>query len=259
MKVAWISYAPVKGMRLQSLERTELKRAGVPGDRAFMVADEQGRMVNGKGAAPIMRVIPKHDIVAGTLTLEFPDGTSESSRIDLGDPEDVAFYGLNLEVRPLLGPLSDALSEQCGMELRLLAAPPDRPGADRGYDGAATILSYASLERLAEVAGVDGEVDHRRFRMNFGVEGAGAHEEDQWIDRPVRIGDAIVEVKAHVGRCAVTTRNADTGEVDFKTLHYIGEYRKDIESFEPLPFGVYGRVVKEGRVAIGDDVEPIDF
>ncbi len=257
MRVGWISYAPVKGMRLQSLERTELTHAGIPGDRAFLVANGEGRMVNGKGAAPVMRVVPEFDAEAGTLALTFADGSVARSEIELGEPEEIAFYGLNLEVRPLLGPLSATLSEQCGMELRLLAAPPDRPGADRGYDGAASILSYASLERLAEVAGVDGEIDHRRFRMNFGVEGASAHEEDDWIGRRVRIGGAVVQVNAHVGRCAVTTRDADTGVVDLKTLHHIGAYRGDIESFEPLPFGVYGRVVEEGPVAIGDEVEPL--
>ena len=258
MNVAWITYAPVKGMRLQSLEATVLTRAGVPGDRAFLVADDQGRMVNGKGAAALMRVVPAHDREAGILALTFDDGTTESSEVELGEPEPLSFYGLELEVQPLLGPLSAVLSEHCGQPLRLLAAPPDRPGADRGYDGAATILSYASLERLAEAAGIDGEVDHRRFRMNFGVEGAAAHQEDEWIDTPVRIGGAVVEVKAHVGRCAVTTRNADTGVVDLKTLHHIRSYREHVETFEPIPFGVYGRVVKEGPVALGDEVEPLD-
>ena len=54
----------------------------------------------------------------------------------------------------------------------------------------------------------------------------------------------------------MTTRNADTGVVDFKTLHHLAAYREDVESFEPLPFGVYGRVLEEGEVSVGDPVEP---
>jgi len=255
MRVGWISYAPVKGMRLQSLERTELTKAGIPGDRSFIVVDADGRMVNGKGAGPLLAVVPEHDPDSGSLALHFPDGSVERAAIEHGAPEDVAFFGLTLQARPLLGPLAPALSEHCGQELRLFASPPNRPGTDRGFEGAATILSYASLERLREVAGADEDVDPRRFRMNFGVEGATAHQEDDWVRGRVRIGEALVRVEAHVGRCAVTTRNADTGAVDFRTLHHLAAYREDVESFEPLPFGVYGRVLEEGAVAVGDPVE----
>jgi len=247
----------VKGMRLQSLERTELTKAGIPGDRAFIVVDAQGRMVNGKGAGPLLSVVPQHDPDEGTLALHFADGSGERAEIELGEGEDVAFFGLTLKARPLVGPLAATLSEHCGQELRLFASPPNRPGTDRGFEGAATILSYASLERLREVAGADEDVDPRRFRMNFGVEGAGPHQEDEWIRRRVRIGEALVRVEAHVGRCAVTTRNADTGVVDFRTLHHLAAYREEVESFEPLPFGVYGRVLEEGPVTVGDPVEPV--
>lgn len=257
VRVGWISYAPVKGMRLQSLERTELTTSGIPGDRAFLVVDGDGRMVNGKGAGPLMAVVPEHDPAAATLTLHFPGGGVERTAIELGAPEPVAFFGLTLEAQPLLGPLAAALSEHCGQDLRLFATPPSRPGTDRGHEGAATILSYASLERLREVAGADGAIDPRRFRMNFGVEGASAHEEDDWIGARVRIGAALVEVAAHVGRCAVTTRDPDSGVADFKTLHHLAAYREDVDSQEPLPFGVYARVLERGPVAVGDAVEPL--
>lgn len=257
MRVAWISYAPVKGMRLQALERTELTAAGIPGDRAFMAIDETGRMVNGKDAGPLLAVVPTHDPAAGTLALRFPDGSAARSEIELGAPEEVAFFGLTLEARPLVGPLSAALSEHVGRPLRLFAAPAERPAVDRGYDGAVTMLSYASLQRLREVAGAEGPVDPRRFRMSIGIEGAGPHEEDDWIGSRVRVGTALVEVAEHVGRCAVTTRNPDSGVVDFRTLHHLAAYRDGIESLEKLPFGVYGRVLEEGEVAVGDPVGPV--
>lgn len=256
MRVGWISYAPVKGMRLQALERTELTTAGIPGDRAFMAVDETGRMVNGKGAGPLLTVEPAHDAAAGELALRFPNGSEVRAPIEHGEPEEVAFFGLTLRARPLLGPLAGALSEHVGQELRLFAAPAERPGVDRGFDGAVTLLSYASLERLREVAGAEGPVDPRRFRMSFGIEGAGAHEEDGWVGRRVRVGAALIEVAEHVGRCAVTTRDPDSGVVDFSTLHHLAAYRDGVESLEKLPFGVYGRVLEPGPVAVGDPVEP---
>lgn len=255
MRVSWIHYSPVKGMRLRDLDEAALTRAGIPGDRAFLVVDGRGRMVNGKGVGPLMTVVPTYDPDQDVLSLSFPDGTSVTGDPPLGEPEDVRFFGLTLNARPVEGDFSEALSDHCGAALRLFASPPDRPGMDRGFDGAATLLSHASLERLGEIAGKDDGIDPRRFRMNFGIEGSRAHEEDEWIGRRVRLGDALVEIGAHVGRCAVTTRNADTGVVDLKTLHHLAAYRREVESSEPLPFGVYGRVLEEGRVRLGDEVE----
>jgi hypothetical protein len=157
----------------------------------------------------------------------------------------------------LNGAFSAALSEHAGKALRLLAAPPERIGIDRGRDGAVTLLSIASLERLRDEAGSTEPVDGRRFRMTFGVEGLKPHEEDGWIGRDVRVGDARVRVGGNVGRCAATTRQPDTGVVDFKTLHYLQAYRGEVSATEPLPFGVHARVVEPGRVRVGDVVEPV--
>ena len=56
-----------------------------------------------------------------------------------------------------------------------------------------------------------------------------------------------------VGRCAVTTRNPDTGEVDLDTLKTLAAYRPEGRT-EPLPFGVHAAVVQPGRVRVGDGV-----
>ena len=61
-------------------------------------------------------------------------------------------------------------------------------------------------------------------------------------------------MRAHVGRCATTTRDPDTGLRDLDTLGTIAEYRADVATREPLPFGVWGEVVEPGRVALGDPV-----
>jgi uncharacterized protein YcbX len=90
--------------------------------------------------------------------------------------------------------------------------------------------------------------------MTFGLEGLRAHEEDEWMDRNVRVGDALLLVTGHVGRCAATTRQPETGVVDFKALHHLKAYRRKMKATEPLPFGVHARVVEPGRVRVGDGV-----
>jgi uncharacterized protein len=252
--VAWISVTPVKGLRLLRRAEVSLTEDGVRGDRAFFLVDAQNRMVSATRVGPLVAVVPEHDAVAGTLALRFPGGQTVAERVELGEPEDVGFYELRLRARPVLGGFSEALSEHCGMSLRMLAAPPERPGIDRGREGAVTLLSVASLERLREVAGETGAIDPRRFRMTFGVEGLEAHAEDGWIDREVRIGGAVLRVAGNVGRCALTTRQPDTGVVDLKTLHHLRAYRDDVETTEPLPFGVHARVLRPGRVRVGDPV-----
>lgn len=252
--VAWISVAPVKGLRLEQRHEVLVTEAGIPGDRAFLVAGEGGEMVSATRIGPLVSVVPAHDAEAATLALRFPDGRELAEAVELGEPRPIDVYGRLLRARPLLGELSAALSEHCGRPLRLFAAPTDTNALDRGPNGAVTLLSLASLERLRDEAGADEPVDPRRFRMTFGVDGLGAHEEDAWLGGEVRVGDALVRVTGNVGRCALTTRNADTGVVDFKTLHHLAAYRREVETTEPLPFGVYGEVVEPGRVRVGDAV-----
>jgi uncharacterized protein YcbX len=118
-----------------------------------------------------------------------------------------------------------------------------------------SLVGTASLGALADAAGVE-HVDGRRFRMLFGVHGIAPHAEDGWLGRRIRIGDAVVRPLGNVGRCAVTTQDPDTGIPDLDTLGVLGAYRGDVETSEPLPFGIWGEVVEPGRVRLGDPVEP---
>ena len=117
-----------------------------------------------------------------------------------------------------------------------------------------SILSTGSLEAIREAAGISEPVDPRRFRMLFGVEDIGPHEEDAWVGRRVQIGETEVEVRGNVGRCLVTSRHPDSGARNLPTLDVLAEYRGDIETTERLPFGVWGGVTKPGVVHLGDPV-----
>jgi uncharacterized protein YcbX len=94
--------------------------------------------------------------------------------------------------------------------------------------------------------------------MLFELGGCEPHEEDTWAGRSFAIGEAIVRLGGPVDRCAVTTRDPDTGEHDLDTLRLIKSYRGQRESDGAILFGVYGRVTRPGRVRVGDQVEPID-
>ncbi len=252
LRVAWISHCPVKGLAVRSLDECELTEAGIAGDREFFLVDENDRLVNSKGLGRLQQVVPRYDAAAGTLTLEFPDGTTVSEALGFDGSLAARFWNVTVDARLVEGPWSEALSDFAGRDLRLVRPP--GPAPDRRRSGAATLLGTGSLRALAQALGVDG-VDERRFRMNFGVEGLPEHGEDEWLGCRVRLGDAIVVPQGNVGRCAVTTQNPDSGSPDLDTLKALAAYRGAVETTEPLPFGVYAAVAQPGRVRVGDRVE----
>jgi MOSC domain-containing protein len=253
--IAWITIAPVKALALVHREEVELEPFGVRDNRRFYLVDEDGRMVNGKTAGHLVRVVPGYDEESGSLELLLPDGNLVTGEVIDGEPLTTSFFGRPVAGRLVEGPWSEALSDLAGTPLRLVRT--DRPGdgSDRGGGAGVSLVGIASLGALADAAGVD-RVDGRRFRMLFGVDGVAAHAEDGWLGRRVRVGEALVRPLGNVGRCAVTTQNPDTGIPDLDTLGLLGEYRGDVESSEPLPFGVWGDVVEPGRVRLGDPVVP---
>jgi uncharacterized protein len=251
-RVAWISVSPVKGLALRQLEECELTEAGIAGDRAFFLVDEEDRLVNSKGLGALQQVTPHYDEPAGTLALRFPDGTVVSEQLGFDGRVEARFWSVTVGGRVVEGPWSEAISDYAGRPLRLVGAP--RPATDRLRSGAATLLGTGSLRALGRVLGVEA-VDGRRFRMNFGVDGVDEHEEDRWLGRRVRLGDAVVVPQGNVGRCAVTTQHPESGKPDLDTLKGLAAYRQEVETTEPLPFGVYAAVAEPGRVRVGDPVE----
>jgi uncharacterized protein YcbX len=252
--VTALAVTAVKGMRLRPVDAVELSELGARGNRAFYVIDEKRRLMNGKGAGGMQAVVPDYDVDAGQLTFTFPAGEVVTGDVELGDEIQTNYFDSIHFARELVGPWADALSEFMDQPVRLVAAP--GVGADRGRAGSVSLMSRASLRHLAEVAGSE-PVDGRRFRMLIEIEGVEAHVEDDWVRHKVRVGSALVEWHGHVGRCATTTRDPDSGDVTFPTLHVLAAYRKQHPSEEPLPFGIYGEVLEGGPVHVGDTVEVV--
>jgi uncharacterized protein YcbX len=254
-QVAWISVAPVKGLALARRNDVALESFGVRENRRFHLIGDDGRLLNGKQLGPLVRVAAEWDEDTRVLELRFPDGSAVVGTVELGDQVTTGFYGRQVAGRLVAGPWAEALSSFVGRPLRIVQAVQLGAGVDRGC-GAVSLLSTTSLDALRAAARSAAPVDPRRFRMLFGVEGVAAHEEDTWLGRRVRIGEAAVVVRGNVGRCIVTSRDPDTGERTLPTLDVIAEYRDGVETTEPLPFGVWGEVAEPGRVRLGDAVKP---
>jgi uncharacterized protein YcbX len=253
-RVSWISLTPVKALALHLVEDVEVLETGLSGDRRFFLVDETGRLVNDKRHGPLQCVQGDYDDGSRTLTLRFRDGAVVSGITEPGEEIVTNFHHRPKPGRLVPGPWDEALSTVAGRAVRLVQ--PKLPAPDRGRGGAATLLGQGSLTAMADALRVPS-IDARRFRMNFGVAGLEPHAEDAWIGRRVRVGEAVVVPQGNVGRCAITTQNPETGIRDLDTLGALADYRAEIETSEPLPFGVHAAVAAPGRVRLGDPVEPL--
>ena len=253
-RVSWISRTPVKALALQQLEETELGEGGVEGDRRFYFVGETGRLISNKDFPAFQLIHAAYDSQTDTLAFTLADGREVSGTVERGAKVETRFHSRPRGARLVVGPWSDALSELAGESVRLVE--PSAPATDRGRNGAATLLATASLGALGQVLGVE-HIDGRRFRMNFGIEGLDAHEEDGWIGRRVRVGEAVVIPHGNVGRCVITTQHPETAISDLDTLKGLAAYRRELETTEPLPFGVHAAVAEPGRVRLGDPVGPL--
>ena len=209
---------PVKSMAGERLESCMVTDVGLDGDRRWALIDRSpqrdGKWFNIKQHAPLMTYRAR--LVEGGLDLVAPDGSSVVLDGDL--------------VRKF------EAEGQRPLELREL------PGANFD-DSHVLIVNLASVAAFALEAGMP--IDHRRFRANLYVDGIEPDEELRWLGRVIRAGDAELEVTDRCERCKVITMDPDTTEATPELLRLLVERHDE-------RFGMYCRVVRPGRVAVGD-------
>ena len=247
--VGRISIAPVQGSALLHPDYVELTEHGVLENRRFFLADDAGNRVRSSLAAWTCLVRAVYHARSEVLQLSFPGGRVEGTAIAEGERLTYDMGGRAVPGQVVRGPWEEPLAALAGHPVRVVRS--DVPGARQ--NATVTLLSDGSLARLSREAG--SPVDDRRFRMLFVLAGCEAHDEDTWEGRRVAIGAAVVRAGAPVVRCAVTTRDPQTGLRDLDTLRLIASYRHTRNG--DVLFGVYGEVEQPGVVAVGDTVEPL--
>lgn len=252
-RVTGLATTAVKGTRLREVDAVTLGPNGAGGDRRFFLIDERDRLINGIRLGALQSVVASFDEPSGRLALEFPDGAVVEDVISLGT-QITTRRGSNefRSAREVAGPWDAALSAWANRPVRLMHT---ENAVDRGVEGAASLISRASLDRLAQEAGVES-VDGRRFRMLIEIDGVAPHAEDDWVGESFQVGETVIHFEGHVGRCRITTLHPEQGKSDFPTLDLIRRYRGDLRLTDQIPFGIYGRVLQGGTVRLGDSVRP---
>lgn len=112
-----------------------------------------------------------------------------------------------------------------------------------------TYVSILNLDSNADLASRMGaDLSIHRWRGNLWVQGMEPWAESGLIGRQLRIGGAVLEVRAHITRCKATTVNPDTGVADADTLGALNA------AFGHQDFGVYAMVIESGQLALDDRV-----
>jgi len=249
-RVTRISVSAVKGFRLSHPEDVRLGPAGVDENRRFFLVDAEGQRLRSSLTPWPVRVRADYDAECERLRLRFSDGrTVDGDAVARGARIHSTSGTLDVVGHVVEGPWEAPLSKLAGQPVRLARAA----CAGAGLNAPVTLVSDGSLTSLARAAGLHA-IDPRRFRMLFELDGCAAHEEDTWEGRMLEIGSAVVCVGGPVDRCAVTTRDPETGERDLDTLRLLKEYRGQRESDGAVLFGVYASVERPGLVRVGDAV-----
>ena len=116
------------------------------------------------------------------------------------------------------------------------------PDRDRGQ---ISLLSQGTLDEIAAKVG-QSQIDARRFRPNFVVDGLAPWGEFDWAGRHLQLGTATIEVLTPIGRCLNIDVNPDTGDRDLSLLSQLPIH------FGHAQTGVIARIVEGGCVQCGD-------
>jgi hypothetical protein len=193
---------PVKSLDPLALETATVRAAGgLSHDREYAMVDADGEYVNGKREPAVHRLATEFDPATGALTVGPRDGADRET-FCLPDERAAAaawlsaFFGYEVDIqRDTTGGFPDDTH---------LAGP--------------TVIAAATLEAVAGwFDDIDAAEMCRRLRPNVVVSGVDPFWEDRLYASegavvPFTVGNARFEGVNPCQRCAVPTRNPDTGE-----------------------------------------------
>lgn len=243
MHISRLGLATLKGTRHLDLDAVDLRLHGPRGDRVFCLVDPvRGRVLRTVENPTLLRtVVSWRD---GALTAKLPDDEVTGTPVSTGETLKVDYWGRLTALDIMSGPWADAFSRHLGHDV--LLARSTRPG-EVVFGGSVSLVTTSSLARLARDV---GPIDQRQFRATMTIDTTGepAFVEDGWHGRRLRLGDAEVEVRGAIPRCAVIGLDPVSGEKRADVLRTLGGYR--LVSGEVV-FGVDAVVTRPGRVGVG--------
>lgn len=281
-----ISIHPVKSTAGRPVPSAQVTRAGLVGDRRWMVVDTAGTLVSARECRPLLQVVadtPQSDPSLGAvLRLSVPSGPPA---LELAEPAHgpvvpVALHRHRLSAREVGPAADDWLRAATGRgDLRLVwchepsarelnpqfSQPGDHAAFPDGYP--VTVATEASLARLnewiAQHGAEQGEparapLPMTRFRPNLVVAADDPTDlepfaEDRW--RSLTVGSVSFRVAKGVDRCVMTTIDPGSLAGGKEPIRTLARHRQ----WDGLTwFG--SQLIPEavGHIAVGDEITVAD-
>lgn len=247
--LAHIRRHPIKSIGGEGLESIVLKAEHrLPGDREWAVLTESGERHASQSETDGEpdRWLPKSCFLRGVVSapLQAVSGGWQDGKLALRHPD-----------RPDLTFAPASEGEQLVEWLEPLW-PDGSPAPTRLVKGAAIWtdvktpwVSVLSLDSLMDVESKVGfRLGIERWRGNLWIKGMDSFAEREMIGETIRIGDVELRITQHIGRCAATSANTETGKRDVDMVEVLDHH------YGHTDFGVYAEVVTGGKLAIGDEV-----
>ena len=273
MKIKSIWRYPIKSMAGESLKESMLSQRGLVGDRSYALHD--GRSIcSAKKYAQLMNYSVQYDsepdgINIPPVTLEIGNTAVNSEDSNLNElltreigtkvtldklrPDDnLEYYRRSKEQQPI-EEIRNVLGLEEGEAFPDFSEFPDSsfefstpPGTF--FDAyPLLILTTNSLNRLQQLT-KGTVIDERRFRPNLLIDADELEVgfiEERWRDQFLEIGDTIIKLTLPCPRCVMTT-------IAFQDLKKAPQIMRTLVQENHHKLGIYGQVVKPGKIQIGD-------
>lgn len=229
-RVAALWRYPVKSLRGEALDATDLGEHGIPGDRAFGIVDvATGHVLTARREPRLLAAAARwHE---GRVEITGPDGRPLDSDAALsawlGRPVRLARAGATG------GTYENPLDAEAESDWVSWQGP-----GHAWHDSGRTRVSLVSTSTL-------GSWSPARFRANVLLDGGG---EDALVGSQVTLGSAVLDVVKHIDRCVMVTRAQPGLEVDRDVLRAIHRERGG-------QLAVGALVATPGRIAVGDALD----
>lgn len=268
-----IAVHPVKSTAIRPVESAVVTRAGLAGDRDWMIVDGDGSLLSAREDSRLFTLVADPDPRGirlsaeglGSVVVDTPDGAAIPVRLHRHDLVGVPAANTAQDfVRAALDRADVRLVHCPDPTSRSLNPAYSRAGDHTAYaDGyPVTVASMASLRRLNDWvsqaalergAEPSAPLPMQRFRPNLTVDGdLKAFEEDDWTG--LVVGEVRLRVAKPVDRCVMTTIDPDTLERGHEPIRTLARHRR----WEGATwFAVHLIPEDTGTIRVGDPVTPI--
>jgi uncharacterized protein YcbX len=243
IKITRLLRYPLKSHGREDVASVDLDAdQSMPWDRVWAVAHNASK-ADGSVWAPCVnfsRVSKAPDLMAMTATLD-----EDTERLTLRHPKlpELTFHP-DTEADAFLDWVMPIVPQDRALPDRILRLE------HRGFtdsDFPSVTLCNMSSHRAVEQR-LGRELSIHRWRGNIWFDGAAPWEEFDWIDKDLKIGEAILRPIERTDRCQATTTNPETGVRDADTL-------EALDTWGHQDFSVRAKVIQGGRIAIDDTIE----